>query len=236
MYEHQLSRDADGKHYLVRLIPYREVSDSIGGVVVTLVDVTTLAQAEEHQKLLIAELNHRVKNMLAVVVSIANHTLDRARTPEEFNNSVIGRLNAMSRAYGLLSRTNWKNASIVDLVRQEMEVFGTERFRSDGPDLLLTPQQGLSIGMVIHELATNAAKHGALGSPDGMVSIRWTVEDGRLQLVWKEAGGPLIENPFKEGFGLSLVRGEVEYRFGGTVETCFHPEGLEVCVMLPLNS
>jgi two-component system CheB/CheR fusion protein len=235
MYEHRLARNADGKHYLVRLIPYREVGESIGGVVVTLVDVTTLAHAEEHQNILISELNHRVKNMLAVVVSIANHTLERARTPEEFNSAVIGRLRAMSRTYGLLSRTNWKEASVADIVQQEMEVFGTERFQSDGPDLNLSPQHGLSIGMVIHELATNAAKHGALGSPDGVVSIHWTLEEGRFQLVWKETGGPPVESPLKEGFGLSLVRGEVEYRFGGTVGTFFHPEGLAVCVMLPLN-
>jgi two-component system CheB/CheR fusion protein len=117
-----------------------------------------------------------------------------------------------------------------------MEAFGAERIQSDGPELHLSPQQGLSMSMVIHELATNAAKYGALSSPHGVVSIRWTIEDGRLRLVWKETGGPLIESPFSEGFGLSLVKGEVEYRFRGTVGIFFHPEGLELCVTLPLNS
>ena len=235
MIEHQLARDADNNHYLVRLIPYRDGEKSIYGVVVTLVDVTSLAQAEAHQRTLIAELNHRVKNMLAVVISIANHTLRSAPSPESFNNAFVGRLHAMSRTYGLLSRESWKNASVEQLVRQEVEPFGLERVSIAGPELKLRPDQSLSIGMVVHELATNAVKYGSLSSDSGRVLIGWSQEDGRFQLTWQESGGPRINEPPKNGFGLDLLKGEIVYRHGGTVETAFKPGGLEVTIEFSIS-
>ncbi|MBZ9936972.1 PAS domain-containing protein [Mesorhizobium sp. BR1-1-16] len=228
MLEHQLPRDSNGKHFLIRLIPYRDDVGRTGGVVVTLVDVSTLAAAEEHQQVLISELNHRVKNMLAVVISIANHTLESAPSPEEFSNSLIGRLHAMARAYGLLSRTNWKTASVKELVEQEAAAFDAARFQAVGPDLRLEPQYGLPIGMVIHELATNAAKYGALSKNGGTVDIRWELDGPRLKLIWAEKDGPPVVAPDRNGFGLSLVKGEIEYRLRGTVETFFDPDGLKV--------
>jgi len=141
----------------------------------------------------------------------------------------------MARAYGLLSRTNWKEASVAELVRQETEAFGVERFRASGPAVSLKPQQGLSVGMVIHELATNAAKYGALGSPGGTVDIRWKVEDGSFELLWEEKGGPPVKKPDEEGFGLSLVKGEIGYRLSGDVETSFDPGGLRVKMSFMLD-
>lgn len=233
--EHQLPRDAAGRHFLVRLIPYRSNGGRTDGVVVTLLDVTTLAEAEEHQQVLISELNHRVKNMLAVVISIANHTLEKARTPDDFIAAFTGRLHAMARAYGLLSRRNWKTASVADLVRQETEAFDAARFQLAGPDAHLEPQQGLSIGMVIHELATNASKYGALAQAGGTVRITWHVDDARFELVWQEKDGPPVTPPDREGFGLALVQGEIRYRFGGDVETNFDPAGLIVRVSFGLT-
>lgn len=233
--EHHLARDEDDRHFLVRLIPYRNGNGRTEGVVVTFVDVTTLAQAEEHQQVLISELNHRVKNMLAVVISVANHTLEQSISPKEFTEALTGRLHAMARSYGLLSRTNWKDASVVDLVRQETEAFGCGRFDVAGLDIHLTPQQGLSVGMVIHELATNAAKYGALSKPDGTISIRWSTDHGRFAFQWEEKNGPRVQQPENEGFGLSLVRGEIGYRLGGDVETFFDPEGLRVILSFALE-
>jgi two-component system CheB/CheR fusion protein len=226
--EHQLARDRDGRHFLVRLIPYRNEGGRTEGVVVTMVDVTTIAEAEEHQQVLIAELNHRVKNMLAVVISIANHTMKSAPTPEAFANALTGRLRAMARAYGLLSRANWREAPVGDLIRQEIEAFGAERFVTSGPEMHLRPQQSLSIGMVVHELATNASKYGALAKPAGVVDIAWDVVRGRFQLTWTEKDGPPVTPPERDGFGLSLLRGEIGHRLGGEVETCFDPRGLQV--------
>ncbi|MER8507986.1 PAS domain-containing protein [Mesorhizobium sp. M0894] len=232
---HHLARDDKGRFYLVRINPYRDKGGSIQGVVVTLVDVTTLAQAEERQQVLISELNHRVKNMLAVVASITNRTRENSASKDEFAEALIGRLQAMSRAYSLLSRESWTEASVEELLRQELDPFGAERFELDGKRVSLKPVQGLSFGMAIHELATNAAKYGALSKPAGRIVVKWSVVDGTFKLVWREKGGPRIKEPTDSGFGLTLLRGEIGYRLGGKVETSFRSNGLEVEIAFPLT-
>ncbi|MDX1153820.1 PAS domain-containing protein [Sinorhizobium medicae] len=233
--EHHLARDQNGKHFLVRLIPYRDDAARVDGVVVTLVDVTKMAEAEAHQQMLVSELNHRVKNMLAVVISIANHSMQTARSPNEFNQALIGRLQAMGRAYGLLTETHWTAAPVDHLIRQEIEAFGTGRFEVNGPDIHLEPQQGLSIGMVIHELATNASKYGALSKSEGKVLVGWQSANGVFRLTWQESDGPPVSEPEREGFGLSLLKGEIGYRLDGEVETFFRPEGLFVRIAFPFE-
>ncbi|MDW9590294.1 chemotaxis protein CheR, partial [Sinorhizobium meliloti] len=197
--------------------------------------VTTLAKAEEHQRMLISELNHRVKNMLAVVISIANHTLKGAPSPKDFNSALSGRLHAMARAFDVLTNSNWTAAPIEDLVRQELEAFGSDRFELTGPNRRLQPQQGLSLGMTIHELATNASKYGSLSKPEGHVAVEWDDSDQQLTLTWRETGGPPVKEPQKDGFGLTLIRGEVVSRLGGNVDTIFAPEGLQVQISFPLG-
>ena len=230
--EHQLPRDSQRRHYLVRLIPYREEAQTIQGVVVSLTDVTTLAEAEAHQAVLISELNHRVKNMLAVVISIVNSTLDSA-SGNAAHDALLGRLRAMARAYGALSRVNWTEVLLAEIVRDETEHFGPERFFMSGPDVRLAAQQALSIGMVIHELATNAAKYGALTASTGSVAVTWDLSGADLVLEWRERDGPPVTPPDSPGFGLSLLDGEIQYRHGGTVETRFEPAGLIVRITLP---
>ncbi|WP_366654878.1 CheR family methyltransferase [Fodinicurvata sp. EGI_FJ10296] len=227
--EHHLSHDAEGKKYLVRLIPYRDADENIRGVVVTFIDVTRLAKAEEQQRVLVAELNHRVKNMLAVVVSIANQTRATTLSPDEFNDAFVGRLHAMARTFDLLSRRKWQEASVRDLVTQEIEPFGLERAILHGcDDVSLPPQQGLAVGMVLHELATNASKFGALSTNDGRVFVTWSVEGDTFRLDWREQDGPPVEEPGQVNFGLKLIRGEIEYKLNGEVETNFHTDGLKV--------
>ena len=230
--EHQLPRDADRRHFLVRLMPYREEAKSIQGVVVSLTDVTTLAEAEEHQQVLISELNHRVKNMLAVVISIVNSTLDGSHD-QPAHKALVGRLRAMARAYGALSRVNWAEVALIDIVKDETEHFGPQRFTTTGPEVRLEPQKALSLGMVFHELATNAAKYGALTTSEGSVSINWKKLGSDLVIEWHEHNGPLVSAPESIGFGLSLLDGEIGYRHGGTVESNFDPTGLRVRIILP---
>jgi two-component system CheB/CheR fusion protein len=233
--DHHLRRDEQGRHFLARLVPYRDDDNKIDGVIVTLIDVTTLAEAEEHQKVLISELNHRVKNMLAVTISIATQTLESSASPEAFHAAFVGRLKAMSRTYGLLSRENWKEASVQELIAQELTPFGAERILLDGPEQKLNPQRGLALGMVIHELATNAAKYGALSNGDGRIDIRWQLKNQRFILDWSEHGGPAVKKPKADGFGMSLMQGEIGYRLGGQLETNFDPNGLAVNLSFPLN-
>ena len=235
MVEPQLPRNAEGRHFLARLLAYLDGDAQIKGVVVTMVDLTTLARAEDHQQTLISELNHRVKNMLAIVISIANHTLATTVSPEAFTTALLGRLHAMSRTYGLLARANWRDVLISDVLRVETDAFGLDRFTFTGPDVLLTPQQGLSLGMVLHELATNACKYGALSLPQGGVSINWAISGSNIHLVWNEKGGPEVVAASTEGFGFSLVRGEIAYRLGGHVEVDFQSRGLDVQIEFELD-
>ncbi|MDB5615409.1 MAG: chemotaxis protein CheR [Devosia sp.] len=233
--EHQLPRDDERRYYLARLMPYREEAKTIQGVVVSLIDVTRLAEAEEHQQVLISELNHRVKNMLAVVISIANSTLEAAPA-HPAHEALLGRLRAMARAYGALSRVNWTQVDIGEIARDELTPFGIERFEFDGPGIKLETQMALSLSMVIHELATNAAKYGALSGPKGKVRLQWETKNTDLHLEWQERDGPAVVPPKSSGFGLALLDGEITYRHGGTVQTQFDPDGLKVSISLPLRS
>ncbi|WP_198670775.1 CheR family methyltransferase [Oceanicella sp. SM1341] len=226
--EHRISSADDEAHYLVRLMPYRTRTEAIGGVVVTILDITSLARAERRQEVLIAELNHRVKNMLTVVISTTNSTLRTASDPKDFSEKLIGRLHGMARAYALLSQSEWSLVSVSDLVRAEAEAFGAERFEVSGPGVWLKPQQAMSLSMIVHELSTNAAKYGALSRSAGRVKVSWQETDGVLGLQWVERGGPEVSVPEKTGFGMVLVEGQVMSLSGGQVASRFPPEGFEL--------
>lgn len=232
--ERQMVRDDQGIHYLVRLIPYRDGGERIEGVVVTFIDVTALRESEEHQQVLIAELNHRVKNMLGLVTSIANQTIQRAATKEEFYETLMGRVRALTHAHEMLSRKSWLEGSLREIVATEMEPFPPEQVKYSGPQVMLPPKAAIAVSMVIHELATNANKYGALSSPDGSVEITWSHEGDHAGLRWTERDGPKIEQEAKEGFGLGLIKGEVEYSLGGTVSARFERDGLIADMVIPL--
>lgn len=157
-------------------MPYRTSSSPIAGVVATFIDVTGLKQAEAQLQVLVAELQHRVKNMLTVVISIARQTMKTTGSVAAFHEAFTGRVHAMARSFSVLARENWGEASIGEIVRQELDPFGPERIRAEGPEIRLRPHYALSIAMVVHELATNAAKHGALSADGGRLAIRWTTE------------------------------------------------------------
>jgi two-component system CheB/CheR fusion protein len=237
MTERRLARDEKGAHYLVRLIPYREEDSAIRGVVVAIIDVTGIAEAEEHQKTLVAELDHRVRNMLTVVISIVNQMATRASSLKAFQSALIGRLHSMARAYGLVSRENWTEASLGELVRQELAPFDPERIAITGPHINLKPSQSLSIGMLVHELATNAAKYGALSVPSGRIEIEWseTESEGQFNLFWRERDGPKITESTQRGFGLTFVEREVQYNLRGKIEIDFEPNGVAVALGIPLR-
>ncbi|MGO8039609.1 CheR family methyltransferase [Rhizobium leguminosarum] len=217
-------------HFLARLLPYTNVDQRIEGVVVTFVDVTGLTQAEAHHRVLIAELNHRVKNMLAVVTAIAEQTYKSSPEPGKFKQAFLARIHAMARSYELLSRENWTEASVRELVLQEVAPFGDGRVLLHVPNVHLKPRPALSLGMVIHELVTNAAKYGALSVPAGHVDIAWAQSDeGRhMRLDWREQNGPPVEAPTHRGLGLKLVEREVGYSLHGSAKIRFEPDGLNV--------
>jgi PAS domain S-box-containing protein len=195
----------------------------------TIQDITARKEAERYRELLIAELNHRVKNTLAVVQSLAHQTFSRASAPTEAIPAFEARLTALATAHNLLTRENWDAAALRDVVAEVVVLFSSgEQFQVDGPEVRLPPRQAVSLTLALHELATNAQKYGALRGETGSVTVRWRVIDDRLQLVWTEQGGPEVVSPTRTGFGTRLLKRALAADLGGDVEIDFRPEGL-VC-------
>jgi two-component sensor histidine kinase/PAS domain-containing protein len=191
-------------------------------------------RAEEQLKLLLAELNHRVKNTLAIVQSIAGHTLRHADSAEAFRVGFEARIMALSEAHNLLTDTNWEGASPRDILERVLTPYSQDeagRYTLTGPDIMAGPKVAVSLVMAFHELATNAAKYGALSNSTGHVEVDWSVTEGSqprtLHVNWREAGGPPVKVPRKKGFGSRLINslsnetyGKVRMEFARTGLVC----------------
>ncbi len=202
-------------------------------------DVTRRKRIEEHQQLLLGELNHRVKNTLATVQSIARQTLRYAPSLDVFQERFEDRLLALSQAHNLLTEENWRHGSLLALLKQELSPYGKGRFHLEGEaDVRLAPRALVALGMALHELTTNAAKHGALSRNEGRLNVRWTVEENppHIVLTWEESGGPPLEGPpSRRGFGSRLLERGVQAELGGTVTLDYAPGGLHARITVPLD-
>jgi PAS domain S-box-containing protein len=204
------------------------------------VDISGRKNAEAHRELLLAELNHRVKNTLAVVQSIANQTFKGKRASPDAKKAFEGRLIALSCAHDLLTKSNWENASLEELAADTLQA-GTaaeNRVTLSGPRVLLSPRQALGLGMALHELFTNAVKYGALSNDVGRVELSWTRSQGvapRLTLVWREREGPPVTPPKSRGFGSLLLERALAQDLDGEVATEFKPVGLVCTIVAPLT-
>jgi signal transduction histidine kinase len=198
-------------------------------------DITDRKRAEETQRLLLSELNHRVKNMLAAVQAIAQQTLRRARDPVAFADSFSGRLQSMSRMHSLLTSTGWEGADLREVIRNQLLPGAVDdgRVTASGPPIQLDPQTALHTAMMLHELGTNSVKYGALSRLDGAVAISWTVSDHSLCLDWKERGGPAIKVPVGRGFGTTLIEQTVNGE-GGSARRSIEEDGMHWEINLPL--
>jgi PAS domain S-box-containing protein len=208
------------------------------GVFVQGADVTDKVMADRRQRLMIDELNHRVKNTLATVQSIAMQTARANPEPAEFAKTFQARLLALSHTHDLLTRSHWEGAELSSVLQHETEAHGSASILLNGPSIYLPPAPALSLGMIFHELATNAAKYGALSVGDGRVFVDWTVADQRnrrLTLRWQERGGPPPQPSERKGFGSRLIERNVRHDLAGEVRTDYSPEGLEVEISIPLD-
>jgi two-component sensor histidine kinase len=193
---------------------------------------------EARLKLLVDELNHRVKNTLATVQSIATQVLHGTPVNQEAREAIEARLMALSRSHNLLTREKWEAASLVDVAGQALAPFrregSTARFTLEGMPLRLPPKHALALGMAFHELATNAAKYGALSNDTGHVRLAWTVGGGRLRLAWREHGGPPVQPPARRGFGSRLIERGLAHELDGRVRLDYARDGVVCAIDMPL--
>ena len=199
-----------------------------------ILDVTERKRAEETQRLLIGELNHRVKNTLASVQAIAAQTLRHSSGPSDFAPTFIGRIHALASAHSLLSSSTWQGANLRALIDGQIDIgtIDASQLELDGPELELAPELALHLALILHELVTNAHKYGALSVPEGRVSLRWTIEDERLVMNWVESGGPRTAVPTRKGFGSALIERSLRAE-GGTAVPDYAEGGVRWVLTLP---
>lgn len=222
------------------LAPVGGAGGSLAGFAAVAHDITERRAAEETQRLLLSELSHRIGNTLAIVQSIANQTLRHSPSPAAFAAAFTGRLQALSRAHDALTAGKWRVAELSRLVREQLLVGGTgdaERVSISGPEVRLGAQTALALALMLHELGTNARKHGALAAPGGRASISWTVEQSptqpELRLSWREEDGPKVRPPKRRGFGSALIEQSLR-SIGGAAEVSFKAAGVHCDMRVPL--
>ncbi|WP_419730584.1 CheR family methyltransferase [Lichenicola sp.] len=238
--EQQSGHELDETHYLMRLSAYRDVQHKVEGVVVTFVDITTLAQAELRQTVLIAELQHRTRNLLAMVQAIALQTLGKGGTIESY----MHRLSALGRVQGLISKAANNDVGLGEIVRTELNAHAAddERVTVSGPPVTLRLEQVQTFALALHELATNALKYGALTVPSGRLDIAWSLRDDgpkgtQLVLDWHEEGVVIpLEGRDKRGYGRQLIDRALRFALRAETQYSLRDDGISCRIVMPLKS
>ncbi|HZZ87579.1 MAG TPA: HWE histidine kinase domain-containing protein [Caulobacteraceae bacterium] len=207
-------------------------------------DITERKLAEQRRQLLLLELSHRVKNTLATVQSIASQTRRTASGPEAFDQAFLARIQALARAHELLAESSWDGASLAEVIDRTLALYvdasGIEAVSLAGPSIRLGPNAAVTLNMAFHELATNAAKHGALSTETGRVEVQWEIENGSvppaIAIEWRERGGPIVSVPRSRGFGSRLIEKGIAHELGGEARLVFAPDGLICRMRLPLTA
>lgn len=221
------------RHWLLGFYPVRNDDGEVESVGAWVLEVSERKKAEERETLLAREVDHRAKNLLAVVQSVVQ--LTRAKSASEFKDAITGRIQALARAHSLLADARWDGAQLGKLVSEELAPYRDEaagRIRVDGPELLLRPSAAQSLAMVLHELATNAAKYGALSESRGRLDVHWSRQDEEIKLVWTETDGPAAIEPQTSGFGSKIMQASIERQLHGSIEQNWRPEGLQCIIRI----
>jgi PAS domain S-box-containing protein len=217
--------------------PVRDRQGRIVGASKIARDITERKLAAEQRDLLIAELNHRVKNTLATVVAISHQSLSKGRSPEEAHRSFEQRIRTLAMTHSRLAEASWSGVSLEMLLRDETAPYQDRgKIGIAGPDIQLNPKSAVSLGMAFHELATNAAKYGALSSDEGKLEVTWSVTtDRELRIRWHEAGGPAVQAPTRRGFGRLLLERALRSDLDAGVILDFAAAGLRCTITFPLD-
>ena len=231
----------DGTRFWMRIIgqPVRDEDGSLIGATVALVDIDEERRLEEAQSLLIAELNHRVKNAFAVVKSIVSQSLRKASIPRGLRDTIDRRLDAYASAHAKLVGREWDRATLRETALDVLGPIGEGRIVVQGPELELPARVALALSMAFYELATNAVKYGALSVPDGQVMLQWNLNpvSGRsmVEIQWTETGGPPPTAPTENGFGSFVTGRALQFETSGTIETGFPASGFQWRLTMPLQ-
>ena len=235
--ERRVGGEGQGPHYFVRLAPYRDGGQKIEGLIVTFIDVTSLTRSEARQRVLIAELQHRTRNLLSVVQSLAQQTLGKGGSLEAF----LTRLAALGRVQSLVSGSMDDHIDLGDIIRLELQAVGAadERVSVSGPPVALGFELVQTFGLALHELATNAIKYGALRESQGKLEVRWSIQTNgesipTLLLNWKESGVPKLSKPARKGFGRDLIERALAYTLRAKTKLSFGEDGVLCRIELPL--
>lgn len=227
-------RIRDGRVFPVR-ISSAPLPGYPGKVIVSIEDISDRKRWEEHQRLLVGELNHRVKNTLAIVQSLAHQTFPKSDQLKPYLNSYEQRLSTLAATHNLLTKANWASADLQTLLTDTLSLHsdGLKHIRLNGQPLALTPQAAVNIGLAVHELATNALKYGALSSEGGSVDVEWNVDSSGFCLNWHERGGPAVELPKHRGFGSRMIERALAHALDGETTLHFEPSGLRCEIRAP---
>jgi PAS domain S-box-containing protein len=219
--------------------PMRASTGPVIGASLIFRDISPQKRREDHIRFLMRELTHRSKNLLAVIQAMARQSLTGGITPEEFVKRFTERLAGLAGSHDLLSSVDWKGASLMDLIRSQLnhyeDLFGT-RIVLDGSDVFLRPEAAQNIGIALHELSTNAAKYGALSNDDGRVTIAWGVADATFEVSWRESGGPDVVAPTRKGFGTVVMDRIAGRALNGKSGISFEPAGVVWTLVVPAAS
>jgi two-component system CheB/CheR fusion protein len=241
-FEGQLLRaDGERRDVMITSTPLFEEGGKVRGAIAAIVDISDRKNAEARQQVLLYELQHRVKNIIATISALAGRTLRADTSPAEFVQDFQGRLRGMARTHELLSRSNWAGAPLGELVEsilRSLVSLEAGAVSTHGPEVLLTPNAAATLGMVIYELATNAVKYGTLAQRSGRLDVQWQLvgptQGGRVELVWTESGGREVARELTPGFGLNFITRSIEYEMQGKAEREPAPGGLRWTMEFPV--
>ena len=239
--EHEVEapNEEGAQTFIMRILPYRGDNEKIEGAVLTFVDITERKRAEKRLADMVSELNHRVKNTLASVQSMVRQTRSRTRSKEEMAETLVGQLRAMSASHDILSQQEWQRVELAELVKTVLAPFAdpqSRRLDLAGPAVELQPRVVVALGLILHELATNAGKYGAWSTPGGRVALHWDHVAGdprTLGIEWIESGGPPVKAPERQGFGLTFISRCTDLELHGGFRPEFRPEGFRCLFELP---
>lgn len=235
-------RRADGSQiWLEDRMVSHETPTNTWRVTGVLIDITERKRAEQRQRLMVAELDHRVKNNLAAVLSLAEQSMRTTASAQEFYTVFVNRVRALARLHGALAHSHWQHINLRSIVEQTLAAFHTSSSSEvilEGKDVLLPGRIGSPLALTLHELATNAVKHGSLSSLTGSLAISWEIQEApgqrSLRMTWKESGGPTVATPVRRGLGRDLIEGGLAHELGGEVKLLFQPEGVMCEIVVPI--